>query len=362
MTTSDHPTHSSRNRTFVISPVINSDRTVIFRCLAPQAREVLLQGSKLPKPLPMERGSDGVWQIAIGPVEPDVYRYNFRVDGVEMIDPNNPAVKPNERPTESLIEIPADGPVYYSIQDVPHGSVSTRWYHSSTLDVTRKMLVYTPPDYDAARRRSFPVLYLLHGTSGTEEAWVAEGRANFIIDNLIAAGHAVPMVVVMPYGRAYPRITRESGSLGYLENIRLFELDLLKDIMPYIEQNFRVASDRERRAIAGLSGGGGQSLAIGFNQLELFAWIGAFSSAVRETEFEENYGPGLTEIEQNPDRLRLLWIGCGSQDHLYQTNLNLISWLEDKKIDFTSHLTGGGHTFHNWRPYLYQFAQLLFQK
>lgn len=358
MTTATHPTHRSRHRTYVVSPLINGDRSVTFRCLAPQARAVLLKAGFLTEPAPLKPSDDGVWHLTVGPLEPDLYRYSFEIDGVETIDPNNPAVKLNERPSESLIEIGPERPTYYSIQDVPHGAVSMRWYRSSTLGVTRRMLVYTPPGYEADPTRSYPVLYLLHGTSGTEDAWINEGRANFILDNLIAGGKARPMVIVMPYGRAYPRISRESGSLGYPENVALFQQELLDDILPYIEQHFRVSTDREQRAIAGLSGGGGQSLAIGFNNLELFAWIGAFSSAIREDEFEQTYGPGLAQVKDDPTRLKLLWVGCGDQDHLYDVNLNLIAWLQARKIDFTTHLSGGGHTFHNWRPYLHQLSTL----
>lgn len=361
MTTSNHPTHRSRNRTYVVSPAINSDQTVTFRCLAPKAREVMLNAGFLTEPAPLEPGRDGIWHITVGPLAPDIYSYSFEIDGFKTIDPNNLAVRINERPTASLIEIEPDTPTYYSIQDVPHGAVSMRWYRSSTLGVTRRMLVYTPPGYDADQTQVYPVLYLLHGTSETEDVWISEGRANFILDNLIASGQARPMVIVTPYGRAYPRIGRESGSLGYPENVAAFQQDLLNDILPYIEQHFRVSTHREERAIAGLSGGGGQSLSIGFNNLELFAWIGAFSSAIREAEFEQTYSPGLAEIEHDPARLKLLWVACGDQDHLYEANLNFIAWLQARKIDFTTHLTGGGHTFHNWRPYLHQIAQLLFQ-
>lgn len=360
MATSNHPTHSSRNRVFIVSPVIHDDRKVTFLCAAPKAGVVVLEGSFLTDPVPLERGGDGVWHTTFGPLEPDIYRYSFRIDGVGTIDPNNPAVKPNERPAESLIEIDGDTPAYYSVREVPHGSVAMRWYRSAALGVTRRMLVYTPPGYETDTGRSYPVLYLFHGTSGTEDAWVAEGRANFILDNLIADGESKPMIVVMPYGRAYPAISRESGSLGYLENIRLFQHDLLDEVLPYVEKHYRVTADREHRAIAGLSGGGGQSLAIGLNQLDLFAWIGAFSSAVRETEFEENYGPALAKIKHEPGLLKLLWIACGDQDHLYETNRNLISWLESNNAVFTARLTGGGHTFHNWRPYLHEFVRLIF--
>ncbi len=305
------PTNFSRNRTYVVSPVINEDRTVTFRFAAPEAGEVQLHGLSssargefLELPKPMVRRDDGVWEITVGPVAPNIYRYNFLVDGAAVNDPNNSQVSQNERTLGNLVEIPGDAPAIYAMDDVSHGNVTMRWYRSSTLGVTRRMLVYTPPGYEASGDQQFPVLYLLHGTGGSEANWTNEGRVNFILDNLIACDAATPMLVVMPYGRAYPKISRESGSIGFRENIELFERDLLSSVIPEVEANYRVLIDRQSRAIAGLSGGGGQSLAIGLGNLEMFGSIAGFSAAIRESEFEDVYGAGLADSPAP----NLLWV------------------------------------------------------
>ena len=214
--------------------------------------------------------------------------------------------------------------------------------------------------YDREPDLAYPVLYLLHGTSDTEESWASAGRANLILDALINAGKARPMIVVMPYGRAYPATSRESGSLGYVENMERFQRDLLKLIVPYVEAHFRTHQSREGRAIAGLSGGGGETLYIGLNYVDKFAWICGFSSAIRENEFEQNYGAPLADAHSVNEKLNLLWLGCGSEDHLYQVNLKLLDWLKTKGINHVAHLTTGGHDYHNWRSYLAEIAQQLF--
>ncbi|MDP6823537.1 MAG: alpha/beta hydrolase-fold protein [Dehalococcoidia bacterium] len=363
MATVSDPTNFSRDRTYVVSLVVHPDRTVTFRFVAPDAGEVQLhglsssaRGTFIDPPKRMSQTDDGVWEITVGPVTPNIYRYNFLVDGAAVNDPNNSEVSQNERTLGNFVEVPGDSPVIYEIVDVPHGNVTMRWYMSSTLGVTRRVFVYTPPGYQDSDDR-YPVLYLLHGTGGSEANWTVEGRANFILDNLIADGAALPMVVVMPYGRAYPQISRESGSIGFRENIELFEGDLLNSVIPEIEGNYRVLNDRDNRAIAGLSGGGGQSLAIGLGNLEVFGWIAGFSAAIRESEFDRVYGARLSGAPAP----NLLWVGCGDLDHLYDVNRALLKWLEGKGVDHIAHLTGGGHDFQNWRPYLHDVAQRLFR-
>ena len=170
-----------------------------------------------------------------------------------------------------------------------------------------------------------------------------------------------PMIIVMPYGRAYPVISRESGSLGYAQNINAFSQDLLNDIIPFIEANYRVNTDQEHRAIAGLSGGGGESLTIGLSHLELFGWVCGFSAAIRENEFEQNFDKVLTDPDGTNKILRLLWVGCGEEDHLFEVNQKFIELLKSKNIKHVAHITGGGHTWINWRRYLSEIAQLLFR-
>jgi enterochelin esterase family protein len=308
----------------------------------------------------MAQDEAGLWHVTLGPLEPEIYEYSFVVDGVPAADPNNPAVKPGERPHTSIVEVPDDRPSRHDARDIPHGAVSMHWYWSDALGVLRRILVYTPPGYDRGAGRAYPVLYLLHGTTDTEESWLSAGRANFILDALIDAGQARPMIVVMPYGRAYPATNREAGSLGYVENMVRFQDDLLGLIVPYVDAHFGTEKNREGRAIAGLSGGGGETLYIGLNNLDQFAWICGFSSGIREVEFEDNYGASLADAGGVNDKLKLLWLGCGSEDHLYQVNLKLLDWLEAKGIRHVAHLTGGGHDYHNWRSYLAEIAQQLF--
>jgi len=362
--TGGDPTNFSRDRTYLVSPVVNADRTVTFRFAAPKADEVQLhglspsaRGTFIDPPKPMSRNADGVWEIAVGPVAPDIYRYNFVVDGAAVNDHNNPTVSQSERTLGNFVEVPGEGPAIYDVTEVPHGDVTMRWYRSESLNTTRRMFVYTPPGYHSNANTQYPVLYLLHGTGGSESNWINEGRANFILDNLIAAGAAVPMLVVMPYGRAYPKIGRESGSIGFRENIELFERDLFDNVIPRIESDYRVLTDGDHRAIAGLSGGGGQSLAIGLGNLDKFGSVAGFSAAIRESEFDDVYGAGL---DQSPTP-RLLWIGCGDLDHLYDVNRSLLNWLEKRDVAHIAHLNGGGHDFQNWRPYLHEVAQRLFK-
>lgn len=364
MATISDPTNYSRNRTYVVSPVVHPDRTVTFRIAAPNASEAQLHGLSssargefIDPPIPMSINGDGVWEITVGPVAPNIYRYNFLIDGAAVNDPNNPEVSQNERTLGNFVDVPGDTPAIYDVRDIPHGTVTMRWYRSGALGVTRRMLVYTPPGYETDGGGNYPVLYLLHGTGGSESNWLVEGRANFILDNLIAEGAAAPMLVVMPYGRAYPLISRESGSIGFPENIKLFEKDLLAEVLPEIESSYRVRADRDNRAIAGLSGGGGQSLAVGLGNLDRFGWVAGFSSAIRESEFDGVYGAGL-ESSAAPN---LLWIGCGDLDHLYDVNRSLVRWLGDRDVEHVAHLTGGGHDFQNWRPYLHDVAQRLFR-
>jgi enterochelin esterase-like enzyme len=323
------PTHRSRDRQYVISPKVGTDRTATFRCQALQAQEVGIRIGRVTEFAPMHKDEAGTWQITLGPLEPDLYEYSFVIDGIRIADPNNPWVKPSERPSTSIVDIPGDRPSLYDAQNIPHGAVSTRVYWSDALGILRRMLVYTPPGYDREPNLTYPVLYLLHGTSDTEETWVSVGRANFILDALIDAGKARPMIVVMPYGRAWPATSRESGSLGYVDNMERFQRDLLDRIVPEVEAHFRTLKSRKGRAIAGLSGGGGETLYIGLNNLDKFAWICGFSSAIRENEFEQNYGAAL-------------------------------DWLKAKGIGHVAHLTEGGHDYHNWRCYLAEIAQRLF--
>ncbi len=214
----------------------------------------------------MTKDTAGIWSVTVPPVQPDIYPYSFVVDNVELADPNNTYIFANERFKRSIVDVPGDQPLVHALQNVPHGKISYRYYTSSTLGSTRTLLVYTPPGYNANSNAKYPVLYLIHGGSDTEETWVKVGRANFIADNLIAKKLAKPMIIVMPYGNVRPRPMAE------------FTKDVINDIIPFIQSNYPVLADSKDRAIAGFSVGGGQTLNIGLTNTDKFAYIACLRS------------------------------------------------------------------------------------
>jgi enterochelin esterase family protein len=338
----------------VISPQIQPDRRVTFRLRAPKAVEVQVAG-QWGNRAPMTRGTNGVWSATAGPIDPGVYEYSFTVDGLNMIDPGNPAIKPMREPRTSILHLPGQPPLLHDFQDVPHGAVRQHTYRSKSLNRLRDLLVYTPPGYDQHPDTRFPTLYLQHGMGDNQATWVAHGKAHWILDNLIAQGRARPMLVVMMDGHA---AIPGAGSSGFASNTQAFENDLLEDVFPFIETNYRVKTDPASRAIVGLSMGGGQSLTIGLNHLDRFAWVGGFSSAVPAPEA---IATALEKPEQARAQLKLLWIGCGKDDFLLQRNQQFIALLKDKGLPHEWRLTDGAHSWPVWRLYLAEFAPKLFQ-
>jgi len=344
----------------LISPEVQKDRTVSFRFMAPNAKEVKLSTQFIVGQQNMTKDDKGVWSITLGPVEPDIYPYCFIVDGIQVADPRNSWIFPNEGFQNSLVEIPSENPQVYTIQNVPHGTVSYRYYYSNELG-TRPILIYTPPGYEQSLNEKYPVFFLLHGTTDTEETWTKVGRANIILDNLIAQGKAKPMIVVMPYGRAFPAISRESGSLRNWENLQEFQKDLKNCILPFVEKNYRVRTDREGRAIAGFSGGGGTSLYIGLGNPDLFAYVCGYAPGMRKEEFDRNNAVPFADPELTNSRLKLFWLGCGSEDGLYGVFQEYIQVLDQKNIKHQTFVTTGGHTWMNCKKFLSETAQLLFK-
>jgi enterochelin esterase family protein len=287
---------------------VATDRRVTFRIRAPQAAQVAVAGDFAQGPQLLARGEDGVWSVTLGPLHPAIYSYTFRVNGVGVLDPVNPMIKQGEAGSSSMFEVPGDRPAPYDWQPVPHGTVHVNWYHSKTLDTPRRIDVYTPPGYETSRS-TYPVLYLLHGSGDTETGWTSVGRADMILDNLIAAGKARPMIVVMPYGRA-----RRDVYLGPIESqpdANLFEDDLLKDVVPFAEKLYRISGKADDRAIAGLSMGGGQAMRIGLHHLELFHAVGLFSAGVRNVNYEEQYKDLLADAAATNKKMKVLYIACG---------------------------------------------------
>ncbi|MCU1259618.1 MAG: putative esterase, partial [Bryobacterales bacterium] len=258
---------------------VHPDRTVTLELKAPQATDVKLSGDFTKGAQPMEKAADGLWTITVGPLDPAIYSYTFAIDGVRDIDPVNPMVQLGDRAASSMFEVPGDKPAPYDITPVTHGTVHINWYESKSLGVPRSMYVYTPPGYEEGKTK-FPVLYLLHGSGDTEAGWVTIGRANLILDNLIAQGKAKPMIVAMPYGRPLQDVAFGPGKQPAPDR-SAFTKELLEDVIPFVEKSYRASAKPADRAIAGLSMGGGQALQIGFTHLDTFRYIGVFSMGIQ---------------------------------------------------------------------------------
>jgi enterochelin esterase family protein len=344
----------------VVSPEVHPDKTITFRYFAPLANEVKLSAQFEKNPITMNKDSIGVWKVTVGSVKPDMYPYNFIVDGVRVADPKNTAIFPNEGFQSSVVEINGDTPLIHSLQNVPHGTLSYRYYNSPELGI-RPVVIYTPPGYEKNTKAKYPVLYLLHGTTDTEETWSKVGRANIILDNLINQGKATPMIIVMPYGRAYPIISKSSGSLRNWDNLQEFKKDFLNNLLPFVESNYRTKAEKKCRAIAGFSGGGGETLYLGLNNPELFSWVCGFAPGMLKEEFERNNALAFSNPAQTNARLKLFWIGVGKEDFLYAVISDYLKVLAEKKINHETFISEGGHTWMNCKLYLSIIAQKLFK-
>lgn len=356
----------------VVSPEIAADRHVTFRILAPKAESVRLAAGDIPGNGPgaqMAKGTNGVWEVTLGPIDPGAYRYNFNVDGLSVIDPRNPQTSESNNNVWSLVCIP--GSDFMDTGAVPHGAVASVTYYSKTLKRFRRMHVYTPPGYDTGRGK-FPVFYLLHGAGDSDDSWTSVGRAGFILDNLVAAGTAKPMIVVMPAGhtRAFG-----FGPGGPRPQTDEFVQDFLSDIMPCVEKNYRVFADRKHRAIAGLSMGGGQTINIAIPNLDKFAYVGVYSSGIfgilgGGSGFNSNQPQGPSWEEQhlavldNPKLkkgLKLFWFSTGKEDFLISTTRATVEMFKKHGFQPVFLESPGAHTWINWRNYLNEFAPQLFR-
>ena len=341
----------------VVSPEVGPDHRVTFRVRAPHAAEVGLWGDWMPLPnsqsQPMVREAGGDWAITLGPLEPGPAIYTVTVDGVTTTDPVNPKVKLRARTSASLVTVPGDGTEPWEARDVPHGTLEVNWARSEILGDTRSYIVYTPPDYETHRGQRYPVLVLLHGSNDTAAGWTDVGRANFILDNLLAAHRAAPMIVVMPWGHAVPFDGPQT------DNDSRFERYLLGEVLPQVERKYRVKTGREQRAIVGLSMGGGQALKIGLGHLDRFGAVAAFSSAI-----PSDAGVRFQTLFEAPDatnrKLALLWIGCGRQDGAFDRNRGFSELLTRHGIRNTFYPTDGRHNFTLWRRHFAEVAPQLF--
>lgn len=346
---------------WLLTPEVHQDDTVTFRFLAPNAQEVKLEREGT-DPVAMHKDEGGVWTITTGPLDPDYYGYSMIVDGVRMLDPYNHLLVPNLLEPANAVHVPGAG-LPWEVNDVPHGEIRHHFYKSTVCNDERDYYVHTPPGYNPAAKSKYPVLYLLHGYSDDASAWTAVGRANVILDNLIAQGRAKPMIVVMPLGYGTMEMITAHWSAWDNhalrdENFSKFREALITEVMPRVESEYRIKSEPNSRAIAGLSMGGSESLLTGLNNLDKFAWIGAFSSGGIPDDFEKDF-PGL-EAKAN-QQIRLLWIACGTEDHLITVNRKLREWLKERGVQHADIETPGMHTWMVWRRNLAEFAPQLFR-
>ena len=366
------PAPGDYHSTAVASPLVSMAGAVTFNLQAPNAKEVLLSSQFLKEPVPMVKGRNGLWTLTVTPEKRDIYPYNFIVDGVSISDPLNKDLFPNENFKASLVEIPAgfafrrpgspqpqaQQGVPYGVRDVPHGKMQYCQYRSSVLNAWRPLVVYTPAGYETSGK-SYPVFYLISGTTDTEETWFKVGKLNTILDNLIADGKAEPMIVVMPYGNMGS--TPQPASMAATKMYEVFAKEMTECIMPYVEQSFRTVNDRDHRAIAGFSRGGGQSLFTALSHPERFAWLASYSAyltpEMMDTCFPQ-YGENPALIN---DQFKLVWYGVGSEDFLYKQVVENREYLDKKGIKHEDMNTDGGHTWMNARAYLNETLQKFFK-
>jgi len=351
-----------RTSSWLVTPEVHSDNRVTFRFLAPNAQEVKL-GREGSDPVAMQKDDKGIWTLTTDPLAPDYYGYSIIVDGVRSLDPFNHLLVPNLITPGNAVHVPGPASLPWDANDTPHGEIHHHFYKSAVAGDDRDYYVYTPAGYDAAAKKTYPVFYLLHGFSDDASGWTAVGHANVIFDNLIAQGKAKPMIVVMPLGYGTMEMIRLGwGAWSHTDvrdqNFSRFREALLTEIMPKVESEYRVTKDRNSRAIAGLSMGGSESLLTGLNNLDKFAWIGAFSSGGIPDDFDKDF-PGL-DAKAN-QQLRLLWIACGTEDGLITVNRKLRDWLKAKGVQHADIETPGKHTWMVWRRNLTEFAELLFR-
>jgi enterochelin esterase-like enzyme len=369
------------------SPEIHPDRSVTFRLLAPKATEVTVNGSwDNGTNIRMTRDEAGVWSATVGPLPPQLWGYWFMVDGVRALDPNNAETERDGARYDNLLMISGPESEWWDFKNVPHGTVQAVWYSSPTLKLaSRRMMVYTPPGYETTTQK-YPVLYLLHGGGGDEDAWLTMGRAHVIIDNLIAAGKAKPMIVVMPNGNATqtvsqgygygptpapqsvqapapPPVQAAQGAAGRGRGgapqpyAGSYPESLVKDVIPFVEKRFRVLAAKDDRAIAGLSMGGGHTIAATNNNPGTFAYIGVFSSGPQT--IDESFQKQLEAVKGGG--VKFYWLGAGTTDTARERTVNLSQLVKKEGLNMTYREIPGRHFWFLWRDFLVHYAQIAFQ-
>ena len=367
------------------SPVVNEDGTVTFRYQARKAVKVTVSGDFLPSEkiktpfgefdapgvAELKEGPNGVWEYTTDfKVAPEMYTYTFNVDGLNVIDNNNMWVNRDVSSLTSAFIVPGERADLYTIQDVPHGTVSKVWYESATAGFDRRLSVYTPAGYNPVGKTRYPVLYVLHGIGGDEDAWIAQGRAAQILDNLIAQGKAKPMIVVFTNGNISQEAAPGENSTGYTRPTMSLPQTMegtfetaFPEIVNFIDSNYKTIAKKQSRAICGLSMGGFHTLYISLNYPDMFGYSGMFSAAIGVSD--ASVSPMYQDFDQKlatyfSKKPELLWIGCGDTDFLIQANREFVQKLQDNNYPHEYLENGGGHIWRNWRIYLTEFVPKLF--
>lgn len=371
-----YDSYAQRGRTTVLSPEVLPDNSVIFRLKAPGAKTVEVYGSwpsEFKSKIPMTEKDSSLFEVKIGPLPGNMYEYEFLLNGVNILDPQNKVVTRDGPYIMNRLMVPGGQADVYEVNPVPHGRLTAVWYPSPTIGAERRMMVYTPPGYEKNTQK-YPVMYLLHGAGGDEDVWVSRGRANYILDNLIASGKAVPMIVVItngvPDNAGAPldrhNVVRKTVDTGGFESMLKgkFEESLIKDIIPYVEQNYRVIADPAHRAITGFSMGGFHTQMITNANPGKFDYIGVMSMGLFN-------GPNLPDYNKEShirqlnalkaSKPKVYWVAIGTEDFLYGTAVKLRALYDEIGFPYTYRETGGRHDWNDWRLYLSEFTPMLFR-
>jgi enterochelin esterase-like enzyme len=356
---------AQQQRLVIVSPEVHSDGRVTFRLLDPNAQKVTVSLEGLKDPLTLQEDPQGVWSVTTDVLAPDLYGYSFNADGTHFVDPSNTEIKPNLMGLSNVVHVPGSAPLPWEDTDIPHGLVHHHFYKSSVVGDNRDFYVYTPPGYDPAAGPHYPVLYLLHGYSDDASAWTAVGKANLILDSLIAQNKIKPMIVVMPLGYGAPEIVHPTPGVSPFSNAALrdrnfnyFRTALIDEVIPAVDRAYKTDPGRDARAIAGLSMGGSESLLTGLNRPDKFSWVAGFSTGGLSEDFAADF-PQLSATANS--QYHLIWIACGTEDRLITVNRSIVAWTKEKGVHVTPIETPGMHTWLVWRRNLIAFTPLLFQ-
>ncbi len=352
-------------RLVINSPEVHADGRITFRLLDPNAQKVTVSLEGMKDPFVMQKDEQGVWSVTTDVLAPDIYGYSFNADGTHILDPSNTEIKHNLMGLSNAVHVLGAAPLPWEDSDIPHGLVHHHFYKSSVIGDNRDFYVYTPPGYDPAGSTHYPVLYLLHGYSDDASGWTAVGKANLIMDSLIAQNKVKPMIIVMPLGYGAPEIVHPTPGVSPFGNAELrernfgrFRTALIDEVIPAVDRTYKTDPSREARAIAGLSMGGSESLLTGLNRPDKFSWVAGFSTGGLSDDFAADF-PRIN-ADAN-EKYHLIWISCGTEDRLITTNRKIVAFLKDKGVRVTPIETPGMHTWMVWRRNLIAFTPLLFQ-